>query len=79
MKINEAFKIRLEQYLKERNLTIYKFAREGGIPRSTIVNAFRGTSKSPTLATIYQVANALGISALEFLDCDLFCDENVDF
>jgi hypothetical protein len=38
-----------------------------------------GNSKSPTLKTIYQVARGLEISPLEFLDCDLFRNEELDF
>lgn len=78
MKINEAFKERLEQYLTKRNSSIFKFTKEAGIGRSTIVNLFEGNSKSPTLATLYQVCDALDISIFEFLNCDLFLRENID-
>jgi len=79
MTLNEAFKLRLEQYLKEKKITLHKFVKDGAIARSTITNLLNGNSKSPTLATLYQVANGLGITLLEFLDCDLFRDENIDF
>lgn len=78
MKICEAFKIRLEEYLSERNSSIFKFAKNAGIGRSTIVNLFEGNTKSPTLATLYQVCDALEISVFEFLDCDLFKRDNID-
>lgn len=78
MKINEAFEERLEQYLTKRNSSIFKFTKEAGIGRSTIVNLFEGNSKSPTLATLYQVCDALDISIFEFLNCDLFLRENID-
>ena len=58
---------------------MYKFSKDGCVSRSTIMNLYRGISKSPTLTTLYQVANALGITVLEFLDCDLFQEENIDF
>ena len=79
MTLDKAFKLRLEHYLKDRNITIHKFVKDGAIARSTITNLLQGNSKSPTLTTLYQVANALDITVLEFLDCDLFRDENIDF
>lgn len=78
MKINQAFKIRLTEYLSERNSSIFKFAKESGIGRSTIINLFEGNSKSPTLATLYQVCDALDISIFDFLNCELFARENID-
>lgn len=78
MKINQAFKIRLTEYLSERNSSIFKFSKESGIGRSTIINLFEGNSKSPTLATLYQVCDALDISIYDFLDCELFARENID-
>lgn len=78
MKINQAFKIRLTEYLSERNSSIFKFSKETGIGRSTIINLFEGNSKSPTLATLYQVCDALDISILDFLNCELFARENID-
>lgn len=78
MKINQAFKIRLTEYLTERNSTIFKFTKETGIGRSTIINLFEGNSKSPTLATLYQICDALEISIIDFLNCELFERENID-
>lgn len=40
MKINEAFKERLEQHLTEHNSLVLKITREVGIGRLTIVNLF---------------------------------------
>ena len=77
--INEAFKIRLEYFLREKNITLYKLCKESGVARSTITSILNGLAKSPTLATVYQVANGLDMTLIDFLDCDLFRDENVDF
>lgn len=79
MTLDKAFKLRLEQYLKEKNITIHKFVKDGAIARSTVTNLLNGNSKSPTLSTIYQVANALGVTVIEFLNCEFFRDENIDF
>jgi len=79
MTLGEAFSIRLQQYLAERKMTLYKFVKDCCISKSTITNLMLGNSKSPTLKTIYQVARGLEISPLEFLDCDLFDNEELIF
>lgn len=78
MKLNEAFKIRLESILKEREETVYHFCKENGIGRSTIVNLMKGCAKSPTLSTLYQVSDALGLTSLEFLNNKIFCRDNIE-
>ena len=77
MKLNEAIKLRLEHYLSERKITTYKFLKDSGIPRSTITNLSSGHTKSPTVATIYQIVDGLGISILDFFDCDLLRETNI--
>ncbi len=78
MKLSEAFRIRLEGLLAERNETVYHFCKENGIGRSTIVNLMKGDTKSPTLSTIYQVSDALEISPLEFLSDTIFDKDNIE-
>ncbi len=78
MKLCEAFATRLKELLSERNMSLYKFCVNSGIGRSTLVNLMKGESKSPTLETIYQVSDALGISPQEFLSSELFNPDNID-
>jgi len=79
MKLNEAFRKRFEQYLVERGQTLNAFAVQNGIPRSTLRNLLDGNTKGPTLATVYHVSEALDVSIIEFLECDLFLkDVQVD-
>jgi len=77
MKLNQAIRLRLEHYLNERNITIYKFLKDSGIPRSTISNLSSGHTKSPTVATMYQIVDGLGVTFLEFFDCDLLREINI--
>jgi transcriptional regulator with XRE-family HTH domain len=79
MTVNEAFKLRVETYLKENKISIHKFIKDGLIARSTLVNLLNGVSKSPTLTTLFQVANAMGMTVIEFLDCDIFKNNDIDF
>lgn len=79
MTLAKAFSIRLQQLLKERNITLYKFCNDNGIARSTLLNIIDGNTKSPTLSIVYQVATALDMTAIEFLDCDVFNSNELDY
>lgn len=78
MKLCEAFASRLTELLAERNISLYKFCVNSGIGRSTLINLSKGDSKSPTLETVYQVFDALGITPQEFLSSELFNPDNID-
>lgn len=79
MTLGEAFTIRLTTLLKERNISLYKFLKDSCIARSTIVNIAKGNTKCPTLAIIYQVADGLGITPIEFLDDPVFKRKDLDY
>ena len=65
--------------LKEKNISLYKFAKENCISRSTLNNILVGNTKSPTLALVYQVADGFNMSYLEFLDDPIFASTNVEY
>lgn len=79
MTLGEAFTIRINELLKERNVSLYKFLKENSIARSTIVNIANGKTKCPTLATVYQVAYAFSMTPVEFLSHPLFDGNEVDY
>jgi len=79
MTLGEAFTIRLNELLKEKNISLYKFLKNSCIARSTIVNIEKGNTKSPTLAIIYQVADGLGMTPIEFLDHPVFKRDDLNF
>ena len=79
MTLGQAFSIRLSEILEERKLSVHRFVKETCIPRSTIVNLLKGNTKSPTLALIYQVADGLNMTYLEFLDHPVFRNKDIDF
>lgn len=79
MTLGEAFTIRLKELLKERNVSLHKFIKDSCIPRSTIVNIMKGNTKSPTLAVVYQVADGFGMTAIEFLDHEVFKRDDLEY
>ena len=79
MTLGEAFTIRLNELLKERNISLHKFLKDSCIARSTIVNIMKGNTKCPTLAIIYQVADGFNMTPLEFLDNEVFKREDLEY
>lgn len=62
-------KQRLQDLMDERGWTIYRLAKEAGIPWSTIRNAFkRGTE--PSISTLEALCGGLGISLAHFFNTD---------
>ena len=79
MTIGQAFTIRFKELLNEHNISLYKFAKNNCIPRSTLVNVMIGRSKSPTLTLIYQVAHGFGMTHLEFLNHPVFFRDEIEY
>ena len=72
MTIGQAVSKRIDYLLSERDMSLYKLAKIACLPVSTLQNLYRGHTKSPTLAVVIKVCDALEISVGEFLDDDLF-------
>lgn len=58
---------RLEHYLADKNMTVYKLAKQSNLPLSTVNNVFKRKT-IPNLITFQSMINGLGISMGEFFD-----------
>lgn len=76
MKLVEAIGKRVENLLKERNLTQYYLYKTGGIPRTTINDVVNVRKKRVSTDTIYQICSTLNLSLKEFFDDHMF--ENLE-
>jgi transcriptional regulator with XRE-family HTH domain len=74
MRLVEAVGIRIENLLKERKMTRYKLAKNGGIPRQTVAEIVQAKNKTVSLNIIFQIADTLGITLKEFFDDPIFDD-----
>ena len=72
MTVGEAISKRIDDYLYARGITLYKLAKDAGIPIATLQNLYRGHTKSPTLAVVYKICGGLCVDISEFLDCEYF-------
>ena len=78
MTIGKATAKRIDEYLFSKGISLYRLSRDSGIPIATLQNLYRGHTKSPTLAVVYKLCDALQITVQEFLDSPLFNNVELD-
>ncbi len=78
MNMGIAVSKRLDEYLFEKDISLYKLAKESCVPLSTLQNLYRGHTKSPSVTLLFKITDALKISVAEFLDSPLFAPENIE-
>lgn len=58
---------RIQYFLEFKHWTLYKLAKESGVPYSSLNNSFHKKT-TPTFFTLQKICNGLGISLSEFFD-----------
>lgn len=79
MLLGEAVTNRINELLVEEDMSLYRLSKISLIPLSTLKNLSNGHTKSPTLSMVYKIADAFGMSILDFLSSPVFNKENVDY
>ena len=77
MTFAEAIRKRINNLLKEKNMTIWRLYRSSGISKSTIYNFMSGYTQIMNLNNLQCVAEGFGLSVKEFFNDSLF-DENLE-
>lgn len=62
-------KTRLQELMDERGWTIYRLAKEAGIPWSTLRNVFKRDTE-PSIATLELLCKGMGMTLPQFFDTD---------
>lgn len=76
MQLNDAIKIRIDYFLKRKDLSsLWDLYKVTGIPKSTI-NALFGTGKNklPRLPTLLHICEGLDTTLQEFFNDPIFSD-----
>ena len=76
--VNHALSLRIQELLKEKNMTRYRLAMNSGVNHSTLKNIIHETIKDNLLSTTILIANGFDMSVSEFLDSPLFSEDNLD-
>ena len=75
MTTGEAIAARINEYIFARGITLYKLAKDAGLPVATLQNLYRGHTKSPTVTVLFKICEGLQITVAEFLDSELFSSQ----
>ena len=78
MTVNDAVAKRIADLLVKKKMTQYRLEKQSGIQHGHMQWILSGKSKTVTLSTVMMLANGFGMTVLEFLDDELFKQENLD-
>ena len=78
MTVGEAIAKRIDFFLCEKKISLYKLAKDACLPLSTLQNLYRGHTKSPTVTVVFKLVDALGITFEEFFASPLFSGDNLE-
>jgi len=78
MNIVTAVRTRVKELLAERNISLYKLERVGGISPNTTKDLMSEKNKSVNLKTVMQIVRAFEMTTSEFFNSPLFERDDLD-
>ena len=72
MKLSDAIRKRIEFYLKEKNMNVWKLCKMSGIPCSTISTFMSGKTELIKLDTVLHICEGFEITLGEFFTDSIF-------
>lgn len=72
MRVSEAVAERILQLCAERKITVNKLCTISAVTQSTVNDIVNRRAKNVGIVTLKKLCDGLGISVIEFFDCDLF-------
>ncbi len=78
MTINNAVALRINQLLKNRNMTKYFLEQKSGVFHGAMDRILANKNKTVTLTTLYKLARGFDMTIFEFLDDDVFRSEELE-
>ena len=78
MTVNDAVAKRITKLLQEKGMSQYRLEQESGIQHGSMQCIMNGRNKTVTLSTVIMLARGFDMSLTEFLDDDLFRNEDLE-
>lgn len=78
VKLNEAVSLRLQELLRQNEMTQYQLFSKSGVPKSTIHNIIQCAYDSVKLRIIHEICQGFQITITEFFQSPLFDEQNLD-
>ena len=77
MTVSEAISKRIQQLLKDRDMTLYRLGITSGVLHGTLNGIVNCKNKAVNLAILIKVAKGFGMEINEFLNDHIFKEENL--
>lgn len=77
MTLADALSARLEELMKEKEITQYRLLQLSGVAQSSIADIRLKRNKGANISLIYAISVGLGIDLTEFFNSDFFKAENI--
>lgn len=68
MTYSDAIRLRLQDLMDQRGITVNRLATLSGITQSTVDDVVHGKTRNPKLKTLHRLAVGLGMTVSELLD-----------
>ena len=79
MLLNEAIKLRLENLMKEKEISSkYEISCDAGLNPSLLNDYFRNRTLYPRIDTLYLICEGINITLQEFFNDPMFNIENIE-
>lgn len=79
MLLNKAIKIRLENLMKEKNISSkYEISCDAGLNPSLLTDFFRSRTLYPRIDTLYLICEGMNMTLEEFFKDPIFNIENIE-
>ena len=78
MNLCKAVGLRIGNLLAEKNMTLYRLEQNSGVQHGTMMCIINERNKNITLKTVMQIARGFNMTILEFLDDNLFKNEELE-
>ena len=72
MQLSDAIRIRINYYLKEKNMNVWKLCKMSGIPCSTISTFMSKKTELLKIDTLLHMCEGFGITLGEFFSDEMF-------
>ncbi len=76
MSVGKAIGQRIKQLCEEKEMSINGLAVASGVAQSTVNNIMDGSSKNPTVHTVYKLCKGFGIELSDFFTAEIFENMN---
>ena len=78
MTLSKAIATRLDEFLLQREITLYQLAKDAGVSVASLQNLYRQNTKTPTLALVYKICRGLDVEIQDFLSGELFSSQTLE-